>query len=346
VSVTGDANDRVLQSADSARPPPVERPVPQPEQPEAPTVFARVRAAPITFAILAINIAVFVYAEYYGGGTSNPGTLLRFGALEPWHVWVGEYWRLVTCMFLHGGLVHIALNTYMSIGWSTALERVLGRKRFLLLYLLSGIGGSSMSLISGLLFHPHVSVGASGAIFGVIGATLAIRRRQFADNASFIADRGVRSIAIQFGLLTLVGLTVLPLDNAAHVGGLVVGAALGTLFTSRAPRNGWLALGAVFGVLLLLALRPWWSPRGKPDENVAAYATGYLTGRVGKEAWPVNVPLGVRLAEKGCAVGVARACLVLADHLDRTGDPASSERADELNRRVCELDPPFCLQLR
>ena len=323
---------------------PVEPAQPPPEQPEPPTLFERARASPITFAITAINIAVFVYAEYYGGGTTNPGTLLRFGAVEPFHVWAGEYWRLVTCMFLHIGLIHIAVNTYMSIGWATALERVLGRWRFLILYLLAGVGGSCVSVIAGFHFEPHISAGASGALFGVVGATLAIRRRQFADNASFFANRGVRSIAVQFGILTIAG-RYLHFDNAAHVGGLVTGAVLGTVFTSRAPRYEWLAFAAAFAGVFILAVRPWWSPVGEHKDRVAAYAKAYLTGHAASDDWPIDMPRGLRFAEKGCAHGVASACGVLADHLEGTGDPAARTRADELHRRACELDPPLCTQV-
>jgi rhomboid protease GluP len=325
------------------QPPPAQQPPPQP--PEPPTLIERARAAPVTFAITAINIAVFVYAEYYGGGTSNTDTLLRFGAVEPYHVWAGEYWRLATSMFLHIGLLHIAVNTYMSIGWCTALEREIGKGRFLLLYLLSGIGGSCVSVIAGFQLGPHVSAGASGALFGIVGATLAIRRRQFPDNASFFGNRGVRSIAIQFGLLTLVG-TYLHIDNAAHIGGVVIGALLGTLFTARAPRNGWIAFGAVFAALVVLAARPWWSPSGEHRNESAKYANSYLTGRAprGQKAFRIDVPRGTRLAEKGCAHGVALACEVLAEHLDGSGDPAAAARAEELHARACALEPPLCLQ--
>ena len=316
--------------------------------PAEPSLLQRLARSPVTALITAINIGVFVASEYFGGGTSNQSTLLRFGALEPFHVWAGEYWRLVTCMFVHVGLVHIAVNTYMSIGWSTALERALGRWRFLALYLLAGIGGSCTSVTVGFLRDPHTSAGASGALFGVVGATLALRRRQFPDNRSFLADRGVRSIAMQFGILTVIGLTVLPFDNAAHVGGLITGGVIGTLFTARAPRNGWLAFAVVFAALLVNTTRPWWSP-GDDKDLVAAYARAWLTGKSPGRPdgeWHLDIPRGSRLAEKGCTHGVALACEVLAQHLDREGDPAQRARADELHRRTCELDPPLCAQVR
>jgi membrane associated rhomboid family serine protease len=187
----------------------------------------------VTFALLAINFAVFAWAEH-DGSTNDPETLLRFGAVEPLHVLGGEYWRVFTCMFLHIGLVHILMNSYMAVGWATSLERAMGRWRFLSIYLLSGVGGGCASVVSGLLFGPRISAGASGALFGVLGATLAIRRRGFPSWTAFFAHPGVRSVAFQVGIWTVLGLTVLHLDNAAHLGGLVVGSVAAWLFTSPA----------------------------------------------------------------------------------------------------------------
>ena len=149
-------------------------------------------------------------------------------------------------------------------------------------------------------------------------------------------------------ILTIVGLKFLPLDNAAHLGGLVTGAVIGTLFTARAPRNGWLAFAVAFAALLVNTTRPWWSP-GDDKDLVAAYANAWLTGNVTGHpdgAWPIDIRRGLRLAEKGCTYGVALACEVLAQQLDREGDPAQRARAAELRRRTCELDPQLCAQVR
>ena len=72
---------------------------------EEPTIFQRMRGAPITFAIAAINVAVYLWAEQ-SGGTKDPGIQLQFGAAEPIHVWAGEYWRVATCMFMHFGFMY------------------------------------------------------------------------------------------------------------------------------------------------------------------------------------------------------------------------------------------------
>jgi rhomboid protease GluP len=289
-----------------------------PAEPERPGLLERLRRAPVTFALIAVDFAVFAWAES-GGSTTDTGTLLRFGAVEPIHVWAGEYWRVATCMFLHIGLVHILMNSYMAIGWATSLERTIGKWRFLVIYLLSGVAGGCASVVSGSLFDPRVSAGASGALFGVLGATFAIRRRLFPSWAAFWADRGVRSVALQVGVWTAIGFQI-HLDNAAHLGGLVAGSLAAWLFTSpsAARSRGWLALAAGLGALFVVAARPWWSPTGDSAERVALYAHSYLTGtspyRGDTTPFPVDVTRGLRFANKGCSHGVALACDILEDH--------------------------------
>jgi rhomboid protease GluP len=87
-------------------------------------------------------------------------------------------------MFLHVGWIHLLWNTYASIGWCTAIERAMGKRRFLFLYLASGVGAGCVSLVGSMIFGPKVSAGASGAMFGIIGATLAIRRQRLTARAS------------------------------------------------------------------------------------------------------------------------------------------------------------------
>src|SRR5262245_28347295 len=106
---------------------------------EKPTLVDQIRVAPITFALIAVNVVVFLWAESHGGTTSI-GVLLTFGASERLHVWSGEYWRLITPMFLHIGWPHLLWNAYASIGWCVDVERALGKRRFLAVYLASGIG--------------------------------------------------------------------------------------------------------------------------------------------------------------------------------------------------------------
>ena len=357
-AVVAQNDDEQRQSAESR---PAEPPEPSAREPAAPpepepTILERLRASPITFAITAINIAVFVVAEYWGGGTEHEGTLLRFGALEPIHIWAGEYWRIVTPMFLHIGLVHIAVNTYMSIGWSTSLERVLGKGRFLFLYLASGIAGSFFSVISSLVISPHISAGASGALFGVVGATLALRRRMLPDWKTFVADRGTRSILFQFVILTLVGVYA-HFDNSAHLGGLLAGFAIIAILTARrGPRAAgksrtplWMALAVVYAVLFAFTTRPWWTPSGELAVWANTLAADHLDGKLAPAAsahrpTPSDIASGTRIATKACDRGIAMSCAVLANYLFRTADPANTAKAEALEKRACEIDPPLCEQ--
>lgn len=339
----GDPAPTPREPRPASRPPPGSAPR-RPEQAAEPTLVERIRGAPVTAALVAVNVAVFVWVQQHGG-SSDAGTLLRFGALEPLHVWAGEYWRLVTCTFLHGGWLHVAVNMYMATGWATALERALGAKRFALVYVLSGVAGSCASVISSWLFGTHMSVGASGALFGVVGAVLALRRRQLGSFGVFFADRGIRSLLVQIGILTVVGLTLLHFDNAAHLGGLLTGFVVTWLLVTRAPRALWLALAVAVGALFLVAARPWWTPQGAEADKLVILARSYISGNAydssARGAWPVDVSRGEHFLDKGCTRGVAAACDALADHLLDSG---AAERSAALRRRACQLDSARCGQ--
>ncbi len=323
---------------------------PTPPPPAPASVFARLRASPVTFALLAVNVGAFLWVWRHGGA-ADMGTLLRYGANEPLHVWAGEYWRVASYMFLHGGWLHLAMNTYVSVGWSTSLERALRKKRFLFVYFASGIAGGCASVVSSWIFGPHLSVGASGALFGIIGAVLALRRRQLGSFAAFFADKGIRSLLLQIGIWTAIGLTpALHLDNAAHFGGLLTGFAATWLLTSPTPRSGWLAFAAAFGALFIVAARPWWTPEGKDANRLLAFARGYATGKAVDEngalrPWPLDVARAERFLAKGCAHGLGSACAMLADEIELTGAPDAPARADALRRRACDVDPGSCRQI-
>jgi membrane associated rhomboid family serine protease len=136
----------------------------------------------------------------------------------------GEWWRLVTCCFLHLGVIHIAMNMFILLQAGAFAEALFGRVRFLLLYLLAGIGGS---LASAFRQPPVVSVGASGAIFGVYGAILAFllmqRRAVNPESAGKIAKGA--GVFLVYNLAF--GVAVPGVDLSAHLGGLVAGFLVG-----------------------------------------------------------------------------------------------------------------------
>jgi len=154
----------------------------------------------------------------------------------------GEWYRLVTAMFLHASLLHIAFNMWALWVLGPPLESLLGRSRFLTLYLLSGIGGSAASY----MFSPVriSSVGASGAIFGLFAATIVIGRR---------LNLNIQAIAVVLGLNLALGFTFNGIDWRAHVGGMITGFVVGGIF-AYAPRERRTQLHVAGCVLVALAI--------------------------------------------------------------------------------------------
>ena len=295
--------------------------------PPSPPFLERVRSSPVTFALAAVNVAVFAYAESQGSTTSVPH-LLRFGAVEQLHVAAGEYWRLVTPMFLHVGWMHLLWNTYASVGWCTVVEKVIGKPRFLAIYLASGIGGACASA----LFHRVTSAGASGAMFGIIGATLILRYRVLGNFAAFTRDRFVRSNLVTMGIWTAIGLTAINMDNFAHGGGLLVGGFATLAATSKHRRAGWGAVVAFVVALAIAAARPGWTPREEAAEAAAAYATAYS---LSLEGFPRDLGRAARLADLACRDPATASCTQAAWALRDSGEAAARQRGEALLARAC-----------
>jgi len=175
----------------------------------------------VTWALLCINVAVWL-AMTLSGGSDDPDVLVLFGAKVNALIVLGEYWRLLTSCFLHVGIVHLAFNMYSLYILGTEAEAFYGRARFIVIYLLSGLFGSLVSLA----LNPNLSAGASGAIFGLVGALAAFYWRQreaFGD----VSQRRFANMIVIIGLNVLIGFTTPGIDNFAHLGGLVAGLALG-----------------------------------------------------------------------------------------------------------------------
>lgn len=178
----------------------------------------------VTYILLGIIGVVYVLMELAGGSTTT-SVLIAFGANSGRQILLnGEIWRLFTSMFLHIGLMHLLFNAYALFIFGLEMERLYGPDRFLVVYVLSGLFGS---LLSFAFRGPFVlSAGASGAIFGIIGMNLAyfyLHRDAF---GQFGRQRMVSTLVI-IGINLVFGFTVPGIDNLAHMGGLVAGAALG-----------------------------------------------------------------------------------------------------------------------
>jgi membrane associated rhomboid family serine protease len=188
--------------------------------PRARPVIPRPRSA--ATAILAVNIAVFVLDAILRA--SGRGSLLELGAMVPGLVAQGEWYRLVTAMFLHVGLFHLLLNSFAIYVFGNLIEQVLGTARFLAIYLVTGFAASAVSFA----FGPpdRAAVGASGAVFGLLGAWLAynLRRRSLS-----FGRANVQWALMLIGINLVFGLVVPRIDWLAHLGGLVAGLIAGYL---------------------------------------------------------------------------------------------------------------------
>ena len=202
-------------------PPAPPRPTPLPQDPpREPTLDERLKAAPFTLGLFAACIAVFLLAER-AGSTKDIETLIHFGATERGQVWGGEWWRLLSSVFLHIGWVHLIWNLWMGYRIAATIEAALGSWRFLLVYLVSGVTGSAMSVIG----HEAVTAGASGALFGMLGAMLVLMRARLGSWSAMWAFPPVRTNIVMLVLWLAIG-PAMGFDSFAHAGGLLAGMAL------------------------------------------------------------------------------------------------------------------------
>ena len=197
--------------------------------------------SPITRVLLGLNVGVFLLI-FLGAGS---GLVRRFG-MDPRAIAIdGEYYRVLTAAFMHESMLHIAFNMYALMMLGDQVERVLGRWRYIALYLVSALGGSAVSYVFMNLRSPG-SIGASGAIFGLFGALFVIQKRLRADTSS---------IMVVLLLNLFIGFVVPGIDWRAHVGGLITGALItaGYVFVNRGARRAVLHAAIVIGVLIACA---------------------------------------------------------------------------------------------
>ena len=169
----------------------------------------------VTYIIMAICIILFVLMEL-SGGSANSQTLLKFGANLDVLVKNGEYYRLFTCIFLHIGIMHLLCNMYSLYIIGREVESLFGKIKYIIIFILSGISGSIMSLA---FTHNTISAGASGAIFGLLGALLyfGIHYR------TYLGEAIKRSVVPIIVVNLIIGFLAEGIDLAAHIGGLVGG---------------------------------------------------------------------------------------------------------------------------
>lgn len=170
----------------------------------------------VTCGIIFICILMFILMYIFGNGSEDNYTLLLFGANLDVLTKGGDYYRLVTSMFLHIGIWHLFVNMYSLYVLGKEVENTLGRRKYLVIYLLSGIAGSILSLAFN---HNIICAGASGAIFGIMGAILYFGYYYRA----YLGSTIINSILPVIILNLIIGFLDTGIDNAAHIGGLVGG---------------------------------------------------------------------------------------------------------------------------
>jgi rhomboid protease GluP len=208
--------------------------------------------SPVTAALIAtigLNFIVQVLSTH-GAALLSPSleSLVRAGAMDSRLVAAGEWWRLLTGVFVHIGVIHFLFNTYALLSVSSFLEGEIGPARYLSLFLISGLGGSAASY---LLHGSVISAGASGAIFGLIGFAISYFRR-----LGSVRGRDVRSFMVRWALYAFLFGLVVRADNFAHAGGFAAGFFLGLVLETREDvkrRRGplWSAVAGLLGLALI-----------------------------------------------------------------------------------------------
>ncbi|HEX9164147.1 MAG TPA: rhomboid family intramembrane serine protease [Thermoanaerobaculia bacterium] len=184
----------------------------------------RLSRAPATTSILVIIAVIFAF-EWFSGALSNDEILVQMGAIMPGMMQRHEYWRILTGMFLHGGWLHWAANSWALYQLGMLYEIMFGSTRFLLVYFVTGACAS----IASSMFTHGPSVGASGAILGILGAFIfSIRRSPQWRHEPW--TRGLLAQLVFWALLNVaLGFQVKQIDNVAHIAGLISGLLMGFL---------------------------------------------------------------------------------------------------------------------
>lgn len=222
--------------------------------------------APVTSALLVANFVMLgvSWLAYAAVGKGGGLTILWGLAGEPQYrlgasygpaiFLANEWWRLVTAMFLHGGLIHIGFNMMALMQFGPAIEELYGSARYLFIYVFTGAFGFLASAFTG-----HFSLGASGALLGLVGVMLAVTSKRGGAYMRDLRSRLISSVVILF-VLGFSGF--MAMDNWAHGGGLAAGFLLGKLLVDRQPNSsnerrrayvlGWLAGLAVIASFVLM----------------------------------------------------------------------------------------------
>jgi rhomboid protease GluP len=215
------------------------------------------RATPVTYALLGANVGVFFLMTIVSGGSEDTDTLIAFGAKTNWLLQNGEWFRLITPIFIHAGWLHLLLNSYALWVVGTQVEKLYGSARFLLIYLLSGVGGVAGSYFGQIFLqkpYDPPSVGASGAIFGLFGVLAVFGFRYRREMPPAIRRAMTAGVLPVIAVNLFIGFSIKFIDNSAHIGGLLTGAALTLIIPYIAPGREGVSKTGLLIIALCLAV--------------------------------------------------------------------------------------------
>lgn len=192
------------------------------------------RVAYVNIALIIVNVLCFLYLELQGS-TENVVFMLKSGAMyAPLVLGQGQYYRLLTSMFMHFGVSHLMNNMLVLFVLGDKLEAALGHVKYFIFYMISGIGAGIVSMLVQMQTgNIAVGAGASGAIFGVVGGLV----YAVGVNRGRLGSLTRRQLGVMILLALYQGFASINIDNSAHIGGLVIGVLLGVILY-RKPKSG------------------------------------------------------------------------------------------------------------
>jgi rhomboid protease GluP len=302
----------------------------------------------ITPILVILNLLYFIIILFAGANIINPDAELLFNAGGNFGVVTvnGQWWRLITCMFIHGGIMHLLVNMYALIYIGLMLEPILGKARFLSAYFLTGVVAS----ITSIAIHPQiVAVGASGAIFGMFGVYLALLTTNILPKETKKAT--LINIVLYVALNLANGMKA-GIDNAAHVGGLTSGIVVGYAYYYSLKHFEWkgikyatISITAFFMIILsVIILKNMPNPVHEQENTIASYQekiehfATLETEALAALNWPESTPKEKLLYEvKDRGIYYWNKCLVIISEIDQLDIPYEVRKKNEKLKNYCEL---------
>lgn len=201
----------------------------------------------VTYTLISINILVYVLFYLYSikSGKDYSTLIYNYGAKVNSKILVGEFYRFLTPVFLHANLTHLLVNCYSLYAVGVSVERIFGRRKFLVMYFMAGILGNIASFV----FSPSWGIGASGAIFGLLGALLYFGLMKPTLFKMFFGN----NILIMIVINLTYGFSTTGIDNYAHIGGLI-GGFLATGIVVKSEKTKWYFNRALYLALTLIII--------------------------------------------------------------------------------------------